>query len=230
MALSRQLLTIALAIFIGTAACHQRPEDDLHSSDKTTTAYPSRASDDPMLQEQRRLASEIAALEKQQSVLAEQMSEQKLAIEGSERRIHDLKRDLEHNKAQTSAYIDQHQLQVACAFARQVARGEGEYSEKTKNCARRASIYCGLAMLNPTFQRKVGLAKQHVDKAEADAQSLKKQISSEEQKVKAEKVKLQETLESTERIAGDIAALRQKQHLPDGLDGKFVPLPTSQSR
>jgi len=216
MALSRRLLTIATAVFIGTTAC-QRREDELQSVDRTTTAYESREGGKRMLEEQRCLASEMAALGKQQAVLKEQMGEQRDAIAGSERRVHDLKRVLEHKRAETNAYIDQHEFQVACAYAGQVARGEGEYSEKTRNCARVASIYCAVAMLNPPFKRKVGLVKQHVAKAEADAQSLKKQISSEKQKVKAEKAKLQATQETTDRIAGDIAALRQQQHLPDGL-------------
>jgi DNA-binding protein H-NS len=211
MALWRRLLTIATAVFVGTTACHRRSEDDLQRVDETTAVHESRESDDRMLEEQRRLASAVAALEKQQAVFKERMAEQRNAIARSERRVRDLKHDVQQKKAETNAYIDRHELQVACAYARQVARGEGEYSEKTRNCARIASMYCAVAMLSPTFRRKVALVKQHVDKAEADAQSRKKQLSSEEQNMKAEKAKLQSTQESIDRIASDIVVLRQQQ-------------------
>jgi len=229
MALSRRLLTIATTVFILTTACHQRTEDDLPRVDETTAAHESRENDDRMLEEQRRLASEVAALEKQQALLKVRMGEQRDAIARSERRVHALKHDLKQKKAETNAYIDQHELQVACAYASQVARGEGEYSEKTRNCARIASMYCALPMLSPTFRRKVAMVKQHVEQAEEDAQALKKQISSEEQKVKAERVALHATQESIDRVAGDIEVLRQQQLLPDGPQSQVAPLPRSDS-
>jgi chromosome segregation ATPase len=199
------------------AACHSRSEDDVRLVAGTAVPSESHESDDRMLEEERRRKSELEALEKRQAVLKQRIGEQKDAVSQSERRIPDLKHDLQQKKAETNAYIDQHELQVACAYAAQVASGEGEYSEKTRNCARIASMYCALAMLNPTFRRKVATVKQHVDEAEAEAQSLKKQILAERKKLKAERADLQSTQESIDHTASEIAALRQQAILPDGL-------------
>lgn len=224
--LSRRLLTIAMAVFIGMTACHRRSEDYVPLVDATTTGE-SHKEDDRMLEEQRRQTNELEALEKRQAVLKQQLEEQGEVVAQSERRIHDLRHSLQQEKAETDSYINQHQLQVACAYARQVAAGEGEYSEKTRSCARKASVLCAVVMVNPAFRRKVAIAKQHVDKAEDSAQLLKKQIVSEQQKAKAEKATLQALLQSIDRVAGDISALRQHQPLPDRLQSVPAPLTTS---
>jgi peptidoglycan hydrolase CwlO-like protein len=213
-ALSRRLVTLATAVFLSMTACHSGPRENDGLADESIATAERDERHDRMLEEQRRLASELEALEKREAILKQRIAGQKEALAGSERQIRDLKQELRQKKAATNAYIDQHELQVACAYASDVARGEGEYSEKTRNCARVAAMYCAVAMLSPTFRRKVAKARQYVENAEAEAQSLKKQISSQEKKLETEKAELQAAQESLDRLAGEIAVLRQQLPAP----------------
>ena len=191
----------AVAIFL--AAC----AGDVERHDQTAVH---RVAEDPALAEQRRLAGELASLERHRASLAQSFAEQDEGVAQSERGIRDLKRALERQKAETNRYIDQHQVRVACAFAGEAARGEGEYSEKTRECARVASVYCAVAMISGSFRRKVAAAKRYVDGAEARAQSLKTRIAARKKELETRRAKLRTTQEEMDRTAFEIAALRQK--------------------
>ncbi|MEO8379064.1 MAG: hypothetical protein ABI779_05325 [Acidobacteriota bacterium] len=176
-----------------------------------------------MVEERRRLEGELGALEKRQAALKQLLDEQNGAVARSKSRIEDLSGDLERRKAETSTYIDQHQLPVACAYASDAASGEGEYSEKSRECARIAAFYCAFAMVNPAFRRKVVAVRQHVDDAEGDAKSMRALISAERQKSKAQETELQATRESLDAMTEEIAALRQRLFVPDGLQNRVAP-------
>jgi len=210
-----RLFIIATVVFLSASACHSRSADDVLIAGETIATDENAETEDPVLAEQRRLASELAALEKRETILKQRLGDHKDFIAESDNRVKSLKNDLRQKKAATNAYIDQHELPVACAYARQVARGEGEYSEKTRRCAEIASMYCAVAMISPRFRRKVATVKQRVDEATAEAQSLNEQIASEEKKLQAERADLHSTQESIDRIAGDIAALRRTMSAPD---------------
>ena len=191
-------------------ACSRPSQNAAAPVDEASAIGETQADDDRRLEEQRRLESELGALEKRQAALKQRLAEQEDVVKRSETRIRELKQELRRKKAATDAYIDQHQFPVACAYASDVASGKGEYSEKTRECARVASMYCALAMISPRFRRKVATVREHIDRAEEEAQSLKKQISAEERKVEAARAELPATQESIDGITGEIAALRQR--------------------
>ncbi len=184
------------------------------------------APEDPALVEQRRLAVELASLEKQKASLAQSFSEQEDERVRSENKLRSSKRDLERQKARTDQYIDEHQVQVGCAFADQIGRGEGEYNEKTRECARVVSVYCTFAMISGAFRREVEAAKRYVDEAEARAQSLKTQIGAQEKELETQRAKLRATQDEIDRTTFEIASVRQKMSTP-GEDGLQLAFPRS---
>jgi len=219
MNLSRRLLPIAhaasailLAACLGDATRH-------HQAAVVTTAAESQpAREDPVLAEQRRLTGELASLEKDHASLALSFSEQETEIRQADGALRKLKRDFEQQRAETDQYILEHQVQVACAFADQIARGEGEHSEKTRECARVAADYCAIAMLFGPFRSEVAAVKRQVDEAEARAQSLQTQIGAREEERDTKRAKLQAKQDELDRTAFEIASVRQKlAALGDGL-------------
>lgn len=207
-----------IAVFF--AACHRganrqdQPAGDTAVAE--TRTEPAR--EDPALTEQRRLAGELASLENRKASFAQPFAQQNKDVAQSERLIRDLKSTLEREKAETSQYIDQHEVQVACAFAREVARGEGEYSEKTRRCARIASVYCAIAMLSGTFRRKVAATRRYIDEAEIHAKSLRTRIVARTKELETQRAKLQMTKNEIDRTAFEISAVRHKlSGLTDGL-------------
>lgn len=220
MQVSRLLFVVASgAVAMLLTGCQW--DADRHTQPAVETAvaesHTESAREDAALAEQRRLAGELASLQERRASLAQSFSEQEKELAQSERRIRDLKRDLERQKAETNQYIDQHQVQVACAFANEVARGEGEYSEKTRQCARVASVYCAVAMLSGSFRRKVAATRRYVDAAEARAQSLKKRIAARKKELETQQTKLRTIQDEIDRTAFEVAAVRQKLGLEDGL-------------
>jgi peptidoglycan hydrolase CwlO-like protein len=226
MQLSRRLIAIASgASVILLTAC---PDDATRHNQAAIVAVTASqpVPEDPVVVEQRRLAGELASLEKQKESLAQSFSDQKAESARSESALRDLKRDLERQKARTDKYIDEHQLQVGCAFADQIAGGEGEYSEKTRDCAKVVSIYCAFAMISGAFRREVEAAKRYVDEAEARAQSLKTQIEAREKELETQRAKLRATQDEIDRTTFEIASVREKMGT-NGEDGLQLDIPRS---
>ncbi|HET8798540.1 MAG TPA: hypothetical protein VFO89_12680 [Thermoanaerobaculia bacterium] len=226
MKLSRRLLAIACgsSVILLTACSDDASRHNQAAIVTVTESQP--LPEDPALAEQRRLAGELASLEKQKASLAQSLSAQEAEIARSESDLRGLKRDLERQKARTDRYIDEHQLQVGCAFADQIARGEGEYSEKTRECAKVVSVYCAFAMISGAFRREVAAAKRYVDDGEARTQSLKTQINTREKELATLRGKLRATQDEIDRTTFELASVRQKMS-PLGKDGLQLAFPGS---
>jgi chromosome segregation ATPase len=178
--------------------------------------------------ERRRWADELASLEKRQGALAQERDARKSALAESKRELRERKRELERQKAGTSAYIDQHELQVACAYAEDAIRNvSGEYSEQTQKCAQTVSIYCAIAMVVPSFRRKVEKTRQHIDEAEATAKSLKAEIARGEEKIETQEKELHAMKATLDGVASEVAALREKLGVAGGVQG-IVPVAPSE--
>ena len=107
---------------------------------------------------------------------------------------------------------------MACAFAAEAARGEGEYSEQARECAKVAQWYCSIGMVLGSFRREVAAAKHYVEEAEMRAQSLKSQIASGKKELETQRTRVRTTQEEIDRTSFEIAALRQKLGLEDRME------------
>lgn len=208
---SRRLLAIVAVVSVALASCQHRIAQEGNSlTDDRSSANELQEKENRIVEEQKRLARELGALEKKHAMLALQLEERKASVAQAERRIHDLERDLKQSKADTDAYIRQHELHIACAYADEAARGEGEYSEQTRECARVAAVYCALAMISPRFREKVAAARRRVEQAEDDSQAMKKQIAAEESQLHESEAELRKAEDAVDRVASDIAMRRQQ--------------------
>jgi uncharacterized coiled-coil protein SlyX len=205
---------LAAVVFVIFPACRDgvdRTASLAVAAEETAAEDGRRAEEERAAAERLRWMNELGALEKQQAVLGQELDERKRALAESESQLRERKQDLRRQKAETDTYIGQHELQVACAFADEAARNEsGEYSEKTKECAKTVSMYCALPMLMPSFRHKVEQTRRHIDDAEARAQSLKAGIAKQEKTIEARRNELQATQAALDRMASEVAALRQK--------------------
>lgn len=225
-------MAASAAVAIALAACRGHGEDDHQAAAEAAVAEIRTDSprEDPALAEQRRLAGQLASLEQRQASLEQSFTEHDKVVEQSERAIRDLNRTLDRQKAETSRYIDQHQVQVACAFAAEAARGEGEYSEQARKCAEVAQWYCAIGMISGPFRREVAAAKQYVEEAETRARSLKSQIASWKNELETQRSTRQAVQHEIDRTSFEIAALRQKLGLPDRMESILPRGPDVSSR
>jgi hypothetical protein len=192
-------LTAAVAVVLA-AACHDHTET--YRVVEPAVPTEARRQADERAAAAQRLAEELASLKKRREWLVYLLDQQKNVLARSEGKLRGRKADLARQKAQTDDYIDRHQVQVACAYASEVAnRQDGEYSAQTRRCARVASIYCAVALINGSFRREVRAARQYIEEAEVRTKSVKAEIVNLEKEIETQRAEVQASRNDAENIS-----------------------------